>query len=345
MMLFLLKLFPARYRQKYGDERSAIFRLAVDDAGAGGWMSLLRFCLRELVDLPPAVVREHVRERGMMMNDSNLSALSETVKGRDLIFFLIPFLLIISLPLASILNSQVIGLILVFGALAGAVIVAVIGLMRRLPLWSIPSIGLLLAILNFLILVSNAIRWHEHVYQLIGPIWRNSVPSRILYVLFMNLIDNLPSLLFVGLLLLLAAVLPGLRPFWQCIRRDWTLLPFLIFTTSILTPAITSDAYAGRSLAQLAMALALVAGAWFYLRVRKREARFAVLLGASLLSGALLAVGIYILYPLQEWAAWTTFPRWWETLQPIIGAAAMLVLLGLAAVVSISLRPGRAENI
>ena len=60
--------FPERYRSEYGDELLYAVRMALADAEAQGGVSLLRFALRELGDLPLAILRARLRERRDLMN-------------------------------------------------------------------------------------------------------------------------------------------------------------------------------------------------------------------------------------------------------------------------------------
>jgi hypothetical protein len=57
-----LSLYPARYRREYGEERTSVLRLALEEAATEGWLQLLLFCARELRDLPVALLREYSKE-------------------------------------------------------------------------------------------------------------------------------------------------------------------------------------------------------------------------------------------------------------------------------------------
>jgi hypothetical protein len=79
--------------------------------------------------------------------------------------------------------------------------------------------------------------------------------------------------------------------------------------------------------------LILAGGAWFYLRASRPASRMALLLVATVVSGLVLALGIYLIYPFQSWVnnAHIDFPRWWEGINPLIGVLAVLAFLYLTA--------------
>ena len=58
----LLHLFPKVYREEYGDELLAVFGLSLDDAVQAGKLEVVRVVLRELMELPKAIIHEHLRK-------------------------------------------------------------------------------------------------------------------------------------------------------------------------------------------------------------------------------------------------------------------------------------------
>jgi hypothetical protein len=89
--------------------------------------------------------------------------------------------------------------------------------------------------------------------------------------------------------------------------------------------------------------LILLGGAWLYLRGSQPAARLTALMVATLLSGLALSLMVYLLYPHQDWVISGTgagFPRWWETLGPLIESLACLAALGLMAALGSGLSQG-----
>lgn len=51
------------------------------------------------------------------------------------------------------------------------------------------------------------------------------------------------------------------------------------------------------------------------------------------------AGGIYLVYPLEDQAQFSSFPHWWEAICPLMGAPASLVLISLPAVFGLFPKP------
>ena len=60
-----LSLFPRNYREEYGEELQIVFELSLEEAATKGGFELERLILRELVNLPKAIILEHLRQRRM----------------------------------------------------------------------------------------------------------------------------------------------------------------------------------------------------------------------------------------------------------------------------------------
>ena len=59
----LLNLYPSGFRSTFAEEMEAVFGEALAEAFKRGALAIIRVCLRELVDLPGNVLREHWREQ------------------------------------------------------------------------------------------------------------------------------------------------------------------------------------------------------------------------------------------------------------------------------------------
>ena len=165
------------------------------------------------------------------------------------------------------------------------------------------------------------------------------MPARMLYAFIMSIFFLVPTLLILVALALLASYVPALSAFQQRLAHEWTLLPFILYITNLMTP-FYEDVYRGLEPYQLLFTLILLGGAWAYLRSSRAPKRLAALLLATLLAGIVLALGVYLIYPLQSWVSKTSFPRWWEGLQPLVGTLAMLISLSLISVFGARLRQG-----
>ncbi len=56
----LLRLYPRRFREAYGEEMQAVYADSLHEARRGGTLALGAFALREIFDLPASLAREHV---------------------------------------------------------------------------------------------------------------------------------------------------------------------------------------------------------------------------------------------------------------------------------------------
>jgi hypothetical protein len=124
------------------------------------------------------------------------------------------------------------------------------------------------------------------------------------------------------------------------------LLPFLLYSTRLLAP-FYADAYRGLEPYQILFTLIMAGGAWFYLRASRPASRMALLLVATVVSGLVLALGIYLIYPLQSWVieARTGFPRWWEGLYPVLSMLAMLAVLYLTAALGVFMHREKLDSL
>lgn len=61
----LLGLYPAKYRTEFREQMLLDFSEMISDARQMGNLSLFRFCLRELIDLPVSLIQIHMKEYGM----------------------------------------------------------------------------------------------------------------------------------------------------------------------------------------------------------------------------------------------------------------------------------------
>jgi len=195
-------------------------------------------------------------------------------------------------------------------------------------LWTIPSVGFLVGIAGILIFQS----WINFLPPL--PYF-SSVLGKVLRVVIDRFIFFGHMLLLSALMVFAAAWLPPLRPFYSGLRRDWSMLSFLLYGSMLPILIIAFDAYQGSAPYKIAGLLILVGGAWVYLRRSQPGTRLHALLVAVALTMGLVGLGKYLLYPHQPWSAHTTFPHWWEALVPLIEGAVLLVIIAVPSVLKL----------
>jgi len=294
---FLLNLYPKMYREEYGDEMQMVFNLSLEDAAKQGRLEFAGTLLREFLNLPEAILYEHLRERrGSKMTGRSASHFDfEPGSRNEILAALLPFLLLSLFSLTLGLIRRVVELpnwleggiaILMLSSFAG---VFIVGFINALPRWFMPYLGFPLSILNLLIFNS-----------LMNPEWRG-FPGLMQAPRFIREFVS-QGLLWSGLILLiiLLIVVPALigkfRPFYRRLRGDWTLLAFIIYGTIPFSIVLTFDDYQNEEIYKILSFVTLAIGGWFYLRNRSPWKRFWSLFTGSALSMLVAAIGKGILY-------------------------------------------------
>jgi hypothetical protein len=124
------------------------------------------------------------------------------------------------------------------------------------------------------------------------------------------------------------------RPLYRRVRQDWSLLSFLFLGVAI-PPFIMNDPYQDLAPFETGSVLTLAVSAWMFLKWRTTWQRLATLVLALILATCIYALGIYIVYPLEEWVPYRSFPRWWEAIYPLLGVPAILMLICAPAILAL----------
>lgn len=328
----MLALFPVRYRDEYGEELLYAVRMSVEQAQARGRLFVIRLAWRELRDLPGACLQAHLSERrGLMMKLQPGAHLPDgPFKFWQLAAVFLPFsipMLGVALDLSAGGNftSLICGIGVVFLGLL--VIVWIIGLAKEFPIWTLPSLGLILFFFAYgLYLISQAV-----TLIVLRPIWGSFWPDSILIRLLMYTWFNLVYIAIVALIMMI--LLAFSKPLLQLARKDWSLLSFLVYTLTIPYVIMNTDEFRGLEPYQLISILILITGAVFFIILPARWTRLLVLLAATLLALTTVSLGLYQIFPAQEFAAPILSFRVWEALQPVLNLPALLIILCLPLLV------------
>ena len=275
----LLTLYPPEYRDEFGEEFHQVFNLSLNDATKVGWLEVISMMFSELVDLPIAIIHEHLRERRRSKMLKRFGSHFDFVSGSFLEFFgaLYPFFLLGGvLPLMTVLmrsNFLVPQSVLVNGI--GILLVAIlgilclIGLAKGLPRWSLPYLGFLISLFS----VFQFGMWLER---------RRVIPFDALYARswFLGQVAY-QGMLWVGILVVIAllTVLIGFIPILHRFKKDWTLLSLVIYGASPFALVFAFDEYVNEEPYEVIAFLLLAAGLWFYLRINDPYRRFWTLFG------------------------------------------------------------------
>jgi hypothetical protein len=327
----ILALFPAAYREEYGEELAYAIRASVADAGARGRRALASLAWRELRDLPPALLAAHLvaLEGRAMKLQAGRYLPDGPIRSYLLAALFVPFVFPLAMTLPSTVAAgnpvwnlrlhNVLFLVLGLAVLA----TAVAGLVKGFPVWALPTLGVLLFIGWF------SIRWMAQGVILIalrppGHYWPDAIPARLAQQAGLDAV-------FLGIGVLMAALLLALfRPLRRRAWRDWSSLSFLLYGMAI-PYLFLNDPYRGLEPYEAGSAVLLAAGAAVFVLAPQRRQRLLALLVALLLAHSVLSLGIYRIFPAQTFARPGPSFRLWETLQPVLELPVLVALLCLPA--------------
>jgi hypothetical protein len=201
----------------------------------------------------------------------------------------------------------------------------------RLQVWALPALGTLLFLAGAILqlFIEQAVYFYI-AYPIYGG-WPDALAQKI----WMGLLQQ-----FIFLAVLVAIVVGLFRNFpgfQRWVRRDWSMLSFLLYGVAILPAAIGNDEYQlGLSPYEIASLLILVLGAMLFLLPPRRWQRVLPLVVASILSPAAMSLGLYQLFPVQPWVSSGEVPlqaQVWTSLQPLLYLLPLPIMLLLAALV------------
>jgi hypothetical protein len=222
--------------------------------------------------------------------------------------------------------------ILVFGQLALVLLVIILGFFRGLPRWFLPSIGILL---TFCVFLFNS-AW---LLNRVMPLVIDVTSPWILKIMAFGLSMWGGLLIASALILLIAAMWPPLRPFYERVSADWTLLSFCLYGASLVALLLTFDDYVNEEPYVLLAAAVLAIGGWGYLRSRRPWSRLLALSAGLTGAMAITAAGKAIIFSSPAWP----YPRydftWQSEVMSTVVLWGWLMLLILAPAILEYVRP------
>lgn len=337
----LLKLYPKTFRQEYGDELQAVFKLSMDDAMKVGNWEIARVVLQELINLPKAAFFEHVRERRNVKMTREFTSRFDFAPGsrKEILAAVAPFLLCGTVPfLVSLLitGPNILEEMLGICMLASMISVLVVGFFRHVPRWFMPYLGLPLPLLSALI----SINWLDKLSS--SFLLNRSMPLFLWTFISYGFLWGIFILLLV-LLVVFSAAIPKYRPFYRRLRNDSTLLCFIIYGATPSMAFFCFEGYHDTGPFRELIFLIVAAGGWLYLRNDAPWKKFLSLIGGVKLSMFTAAVGQVVLY---ESSAYYN-PQidiniaWWDYVHVSVAIWLWLVLIMfLPLVINLLPRPG-----
>jgi hypothetical protein len=290
----LLNLYPKTYREEYGEELHTVFNLSLNDAV--GWVEVFKVILHELVDLPIAIIHEHLRERRKAPVIRKFGSYFDFSHGswKEFLTAMFPFFLMGGIwPLINILGRS--GVLLVPSPLFNGIGIGLFGLMgllflsglvTGLPRWSLPYLGIPLSLFSVYGVPQLLERWWiAHYQSLYDKSW------------FLGQVGY-QGFLWVGLsaVTLVLVVMIGFVPVFRRFKTDWTLLVFVLYGTAPFALMFTFDDYVNEEPFVLLAFLVLAIGAWQYLHSDDPRRRFLALAGGLTVALFSAAVAKAIIY-------------------------------------------------
>jgi hypothetical protein len=279
----LLRLFPASFREEYGEEMLGIFQERVNEARKDGRFSLWKTLIAELTGLPKAAFQyqpvefPNLRASGLDWNKPPTRRETWAV----LAVFMVPgTAILLNLPVELISISLI-------GLLAG---VFVAGLARGFQRWSLPALGLGLSAFSFMVLFQWAADLvTPAMLTNLGILPHDESTRLILHAFWAGLMwFSLFAMTF--LVLGLLAVIRKFRILLVRIQHDWTIASYILYSGAIFTLLLTFNQYRYEKTFALASSLCLATGAWLYLKSpRPWQRTLSLLTGLTLASGAIAA--------------------------------------------------------
>lgn len=280
----LLHLYPSEYRQEFDREMREVFSQAIADASRRGSFSLGLLLINELLDLPVSLLRVHkqIRYNKTIANPAANPDAPFELSWRELLVvlavFLLPAMMILANPVMTpaleTTQSPGISAVLLFLAVMIAA-----GLLRGVPLWSVPYLGIILVVAGYLYLF----QW---VASLVSPaLISNFSPGqwdRSTYLLLKVISNGMLWLMLFCLTLLVVALLALLnrfQPLFSRTRHDWTMLSYILYGESVFALIFLFNNHRFDRSFIITSLLCLGIGLWFYLRYASSWKRLLALLG------------------------------------------------------------------
>ena len=344
MYALLLRLYPSRFRDEFGEEMKSVLAESLEEAAAKTRWATLSVFVREVWDLPGMLLRMYwdgFRERrkeltmstaavqlpGMNVRSVGLSEKPAT--WVESIAAMIPFLLYpLAMAIAFVLdlvkqllrspdsNWIIVISYVLWMILGGITIVLAASWIKGFPCWSFPfwSLGLLL----YLLFLPSA-----------------STPGLVFFNYTFGRNDLWGWRSFIPVLLALSGGLlwtRSLRPLIQLVRRvwgDWTLVSFAWYAWLVLVVPIFMDEIRGADGFQITLSALLALGALVYMRSAGPERRMLPLLAvfAVVWTAATIYKAVYWSEPSLYAMAWVTPVPWEQTVTQMSQAGATIAAI------------------
>jgi hypothetical protein len=306
----MLACYPAEFRVEFGAEMQIVFSIAMREVQRSGKDKFWKLVWREFWGWPGSVLQEHLQaRRNKMTAQDQFTPIRPAELLAALTIFLTPTIATLLVIIVGEGNMNelpewldIILVIFLLGSLIAAFGFAII---RGLPRWSPPYLGVL--IISLLILgpfwpLQRLWEWASpHIYRALGQMSTWSMLKRILYQGVQNAILWSFVLLSAVILITLLRLLPYTRSLWRRVQEDWTQLSFLVYGGIVMNILFIFDEYRQKELWSLGSWIFLAIGCLLYLHSQEKNQRILILLCGATLAMWIVAVGKWVLVPIQVW--------------------------------------------
>jgi hypothetical protein len=310
----LLAFYPKGFRSTFGEEMFSVFEATMLETNKMDWPRRLMVFGREIRDWPAAVWREHLRSRKQI--DINLNNLAwKPLNAKEFLAGLALF----ALPIFPTITRLIFGYntltlkianSFVFIVLLSGLVVIILGVKNGFPRWTVPYFGTMVIGLSML--------------QAVYPIWglladdvrlmikyqTKTLAARIQYSVLLESFFWLVSFMVLSLLILILTAWPRTRKLAQRIRQDWTLMSFMVYSSLVLDLELIFEEYTHDEVWKIASRICLFLGAWIYLKTADQRKRIWTLIIAATLFFGIVAVGQWVVLPLQSWGDFYGYDHW-----------------------------------
>ncbi len=327
----LLNLYPRRFNAEFADEMESVFADLLSEALTLPRQELVKFLLSELWHLPGEAIRQHFRRKAERPTEGQQDGWEGPATRTEMLVGLGIFIL----PAVAIWFKS--GLNITIGWFAGLLtVLCFLGVYRGFPRWSLPYFGMALSAISFVFIFQWAADLvAPSIISHLGPAAHNEGTHLLLQAFWAGLMWlSLFVLAFVVFGVM--ALFRRFRSLLWRIRRDWTLVSYILYAGAMFMLALAFNQYRYEKPYAVASTFCLMTGAWLYLRSSKRWKRTLSLLVGLTLAMWTAAVGLWSggywqsLNNLQAWGP-SENERWFEGFRAILAWGWMVVAISAPA--------------
>ncbi len=298
----LLRLFPRNFYDEFADEMQSIFCEVVAEAASRGGAAQALVVCRELALLQLEALRLHLIPRLQRVIASGARPLGweGPPTWKETLLVMAAF----SLPLLGLYHRET-GFLstrfVTYLAVGLALGVFLAGFLKGFPRWSLPYLGLILAIAGFLLVGDSRVdQFAPQIFNRLGIDAQDESMQLLLEAAWSGFLwFSLFSLIALGVGTL--ALFKRCRVMLQRIRQDWTLASYILYSGILPMLGLSFARCVSQVTYAIASIFCLGIGAWLFLTSRQAAQRMLALFGGLTLAVSVAAAGEWPLHPPQAW--------------------------------------------